>query len=399
MTFSRILAWVAAGSLGLLASTSLVPYSGLGLPPCSAPAAPPSTPVLITIEDLAGDPWPWPRLDLTLALRAISPYRPHPVGLLLPLDAPDVFEPVQDDQLSRALAAFDTPTLPAVALPPLPRTEKISLPHVPHSGSIQSLRSAESFLPPQERLRKNSAMGAWKITPGADGLLRRLPMVFQQNGDVIPSWLLLMYAREIGADLKHSELQGRRLVLRDPQNRDIQSIPLDPRGSIPVEWNDSSPVLEKMEIRGVVLAAEQERIGVHPYYNLSNLARRPVIFAGSLPEVDPAIDSPWGKSTVPEAVIRAWRKLAEGPHPLLHPPSWAILGVLLAGAALGLSGGVRKRTCMLESAALAGLVYGTGWLAAKYGGYSGAFPLAVGSACATFLAPHLASWLEKSRVR
>ncbi|NDC80583.1 MAG: hypothetical protein EB090_04850, partial [Verrucomicrobia bacterium] len=109
MTSTRILAWVAAGSLGLLASTSLVPWSGLGLPSCPPPSPSPSLPVLITIEDLAGDPWPWPRLDLTLALRAISPYRPHPVGLLLPLDAPDVFEPLQDDQLSRALAAFDSP--------------------------------------------------------------------------------------------------------------------------------------------------------------------------------------------------------------------------------------------------------------------------------------------------
>ena len=399
MTSTRILAWVAAGSLGLLASTSLVPWSGLGLPSCPPPSPSPSLPVLITIEDLAGDPWPWPRLDLTLALRAISPYRPHPVGLLLPLDAPDVFEPLQDDQLSRALAAFDSPALPAVALPPLPQTEKISLPEIPHTGSIQTLRSAESFLPPQERLRKNSATGAWKITPDADGLLRRLPMVFQQKGGVIPSWLLLMYAQEIGADLSHSELQGRRLILRDLQNREIQTIPLDLRGSIPIEWSDPSPALEKMEIRGVVLASEQERIGVHPYYTLCNLARRPVIFAGALPEVDPTIDSPWGKSTVPEAVLRAWGKLAQGPQPVLHPPSWIILGVLLAGATLGLSGGVRWRTCLTESGALSVAIYGAGWLAAKYGGYSGAFPLAVGSACSTFLAPHLASWLERSRVR
>jgi len=399
MAIARILALLAAASLGLLTATASVPWSRLGLPSYQAPAKTAALPALITIEDLAGDPWPWPRLDLTLALRAVSPYRPHPVGLLLPLDAPDVFEPVQDDQLSRALGAFDSPVLPAVALPAMPQTEKITLPEIPHRGSIQTLRVAESFLAPQERLRKNTAVAAWKVTPEADGLLRRLPLVFQQQGGVIPSWLLVMYAQEIEADLSRSELHGRTLILRDSQSREIQTIPLDLRGSIPVDWSSQNPSPTKMEIRGVVLAAEQERIGVHPYYDLSTLSKRPIILSGALPEVDPSIDSPWGKSTISEAVLRAWLGLAQGPHPVLHPPSWLILGVLLAGASLGLSRGRHWRTALMESLALAGVVFGAGWLAAKFGGYSGAFPLALGAALATFLAPHFASWLEKSHVR
>lgn len=399
MKLTRILALIAAGSLGLLTATALVPWSGMGLPSSHPPTKAVSLPILITIEDLAGDPWPWPRLDLTLALRAISPYRPHPVGLLLPLDAPDVFEPVQDDQLSRALSAFDSPVLPAVALPSLPQTETLSPTEIPHRGSMQSLRAAESFLPPQERLRKSSSVAAWKVTPGADRLLRRLPLVFRQQDKVIPSWFLLMYAQEMGADLSHSELDGRKLILRDGQNAEMQTIPLDLRGSIPIDWSDPTPTMEKMEIRGVVLAAEQERIGVRPYYQLSTLSHRPVILSGALPEVDPVIDSPWGKSTVPEAVTRAWRQLAEGPRPVLHPPSWIILGVIFAGAALGLSGGSRWRNSLLEAFAGAGLIYGAGWLAAKWGGYSGAFPLAMGAAGATFLAPQIFLWLEKSHVR
>ena len=399
MTIARVLSLLTASSLGLLTATSLVPWSRLGLPPGNPPTKSAALPVLLTIEDLAGDPWPWPRLDLTLALRAVSPYRPHPVGLLLPLDAPDVFEPVQDDQLSRALGAFESPVLPAAALPPLPQTQKITLPEIPHQGSIQTLRSAESFLAPQERLQKNAAVAAWKVTPEADGLLGRLPMVFQQQGVVIPSWLLVMYAQEVEADLSHSELRGRKLILRDSQNRDVQTIPLDLRGSIPVDWSSPEPAFTKMEIRGVVLAAEQERIGVRPYFDLSTLSKRPVILAGALPEVDPAIDSPWGKSTVSEAVVRAWQGLAQGPRPVLHPPSWLIVAVLFAGAALGLYRDRQWRICLMESLVLAGAVYSLGWLAAKFGGYSGALPLAIGAAVATFLASPFASWLEKSYVR
>lgn len=124
-----------------------------------------------------------------------------------------------------------------------------------------------------------------------------------------------------------------------------------------------------------------------------------MILSGALPEVDPAIDSPWGKSTLSEAVVRAWQGLVQGPRPVLHPPGWLILTVLFSGATLGLLRSRPWRDSVVESLILAGTIYGLGWLAAKFGGYSGALPLAVGAAIATFLASPLASWLEKSDVR
>ena len=92
MNAPRIGATLVAASVGLLLATALVPWSRLFLPAMAAPSVPPALPALIAIEDLAGEPWPWPRLDLTLLLRAVSPYRPAPVGLLLPLDSSDVLE-------------------------------------------------------------------------------------------------------------------------------------------------------------------------------------------------------------------------------------------------------------------------------------------------------------------
>ena len=153
MQLSKILSLLAASALGLLLATAAVPYSRFLLPSTSAPAQTAPLPNLITITDLAGAPWPWPRLDLTLLLRAISPYRPNPVGLLLPLDAPDVLEPAQDDQMARALASFETSVLPATTFPALASTEILSLPKIPHHGSLQSLRTADSFLAPLSALQ------------------------------------------------------------------------------------------------------------------------------------------------------------------------------------------------------------------------------------------------------
>jgi len=399
MQLSRILSLVAASALGLLLATAAVPYSRFLLPSTSAPAQTAPLPTLITIADLAGEPWPWPRLDLTLLLRAISPYRPNPVGLLLPLDAPDVLEPAQDDQMARALSSFETSVLPATTFPPLANTETLSLPKIPHHGSLQSLRSAESFLAPEESLRRSTTIAAWKITPDADGQLRRLPLVFRQADSVVPSWLLVMYARSLGADLAQSELQGRRLILRNGQGLSLQTIPLDLRGSVPIDWNQIEPTPNKMEIRGVVLAAEQERIGLPPYFNLSALSRQPVIVATTLAEVDPSIRSPLGQHALADAVLRTWARLSSGPTPVLHPPIWIILAVLFSSAALGLSSGGRWQLGFIEACALAGLVFGAGWIAAKIGGYSGALPLTLGSFLATLFAPRLSQWLEASHVR
>ncbi|MCX6935026.1 MAG: CHASE2 domain-containing protein [Verrucomicrobia bacterium] len=399
MPIPRLLALLAAASLGLLVATALVPCSRFLLPCTSAPPKTAELPILITIADLAGEPWPWPRLDLTLVLRALSPYRPNPVGLLLPLDAPDVLEPVQDNQMARALSSFDPPVLPAAAFPPLAETEKLPLPKLPHQGSIHNLRTADYFLAPDTNLRRAATIAAWKVTPEADGQLRRLPLVFRQEDEVVPSWLLVMYARALGADLSRSELQGRRLILRDDQGLQLQTIPLDLRGSVPVDWDQPDPASIKMEIRGVVLAAEQDRIGLHPYYDLKTLSRKPVIIASTIPEVDPAIDSPLGKRALAEAVLRTWSRLSTGPQPVLHPPSWLILLVLFTSAGLGLSSGNRWGIGALEALGFAGLVFGMGWVAAQLWGYSGALPLAVGSIIATLLAPRLFQWMEVSHVR
>ena len=399
MNGSRILAMGVAAALGLLVATALVPAARLFLPAMNAPPTAPALPVLVTIEDLAGEPWPWPRLDLTLLLRAVSPYRPAPVGLLLPLDAPDVLEPVQDDQLARALAAFDSPVIPAVAFRSAGQGKPLELSPLTHRGSLQGIRLAESFLAPEESLRRPARISAWKMPPEADRHVRRLPLVFSHGDRAVPSWFLEMYARAAGADLGRSELAGRVVILRDEQGRDLQKIPVDLRGSIPVDWDLPDPDPVKMEIRSVVLASEQERIGFTPVYPLATLTKKPLIVAGTLPEVDPSIDSPWGQKSMMDAVLRAWSRLRSGPLPVLHPPRAVILGSLLLAGWLGLLVPPRWLPRLGAAAGISVLVFLAGWLAAKFGGYSGALPLALGSGLALLLSAPLLRWLETGHVR
>jgi hypothetical protein len=154
-----------------------------------------------------------------------------------------------------------------------------------------------------------------------------------------------------------------------------------------------------MEIRSVVLASEQERIGVTPVHDLTTLTKKPLIVAGTLPEVDPAIDSPWGRKSLVDAVLRTWSRLSSGPIPVLHPPRWLILGCILAAAAAGIFVPRKFPVRLGAAAGTALLVFCLGWLAAKFGGYSGALPLALGCAWALLLTSPLLRWLETGHVR
>ena len=399
MNTRRITAATVAACWGLLLATSLVPWSRLFLTSMPAPAMAPTLPTIVTIEDLAGEPWPWPRLDLTLLLRAVSPYRPAPVGLLLPLDAPDALEPVQDDQLSRALSSFEAPVLPAVAFREEAGAEKLALTPLPHRGSLGGLRFAEGFLAPEESLRRTSHLTAWKVTPEADRHVHRIPLVFRQRDQAVPSWFLEMYARTLGADLGRSELSGHTVILRDEQGRDLQKIPVDLRGSVPVDWESPDPAVTKMEIRSVVLASEQERIGVTPVHGLGSISKKPLVVAGTLPEVDPTIDSPWGQKSMIDAVLRAWNRLASGPIPVLHPPRWIIFGAVFVAAWVGLLLPAGFFLRLGSALGMAVAVFLVGWLAARFGGYSGALPLSLGSAGALLLSAPLLRWLETGHVR
>jgi 4-amino-4-deoxy-L-arabinose transferase-like glycosyltransferase len=76
-----------------------------------------------------------------------------------------------------------------------------------------------------------------------------------------------------------------------------------------------------------------------------------------------------------------------------------ILGCILAAAAAGIFVPRRLSVRLGAAAGTALLVFCFGWLAAKFGGYSGALPLALGCASALVLSSPLLRWLETGHVR
>ena len=100
-----------------------------------------------------------------------------------------------------------------------------------------------------------------------------------------------------------------------------------------------------------------------------------------------------------DAVLRTWTRLASGPLPVLHPPRGIILGCLLLAASLGLIVPRKIFPRLGITAGISGAVFLLGWLAAKFGGYSGALPLALGAGLALFLSAPLLRWLETGHVR
>ncbi len=100
-----------------------------------------------------------------------------------------------------------------------------------------------------------------------------------------------------------------------------------------------------------------------------------------------------------DAVLRTWTRLASGPIPVLHPPRSLILLFLLLAAWIGLFIPRRLLPRLGSAVGISLAVFLLGWLAARFGGYSGALPLALGSGVALFLSAPLLRWLETGHVR
>ena len=84
---------------------------------------------------------------------------------------------------------------------------------------------------------------------------------------------------------------------------------------------------------------------------------------------------------------------------VLHPPRGVILGTMFVAAWVGLllpAGFLRR---LGSAVGIAVAVFLVGWLAARFGGYSGALPLSLGSAGALLLSAPLLRWLETGHVR
>lgn len=229
-----------------------------------APARDPGM-VRVVVDDLADQPWPWPKLDYAILLHALAPYEPEVLALDWPLDLPDVEPGVYERQLARQMKAFRGIVLAArpwrESAGEAPPLEPLAV--TGNSGRIPRLDGAS-----WPRLGGAEA----RTSPLSAASGQRIPLLLRQDGQVVPAFPLAVYGKWLGAYWPHCTAHpGRDIILRDYQNRRLARIPVDASGALRPIPASRLPAVPRVEFYSAILSAEQMHNQQAPLFDLNRL--------------------------------------------------------------------------------------------------------------------------------
>ncbi len=308
---------------------------------------------LLSIDRVPSDrPWPWPRLDYAILLRGLLPEHPRSVVFEMLMHDEDPRYTAFDDTFSSlvqrcgtgnavfAAAALETdgktpPPEGALALPvlgPDAKEVKDGNAAAPAAGLPARYRS---LFWPVPTFSAGSLVGVANLGPDGDGVLRRVPLLFQVREKLLPSLALAAAAVRIGADLQRSEVRpGREIVLRNSAGTVLRRVPIDKAGRLRLRLRSPGLPLVRIDNDDFVLGADRVDRGLAPDVPLSDLGGRQVWIGAT----DPAVAKPFltavGLRAPVEVQMAASAQIVRGDflHPI--PKALASLLFLVTGGVL-----------------------------------------------------------------
>lgn len=248
--------------------TAYANWLAINAPRQSEPA--PLVLVQIADDDLRANPWPWSPVDYSLFLNAALPFQPPVLAVEPVLDwqKPDPQQiTLLHNQLLRTpkvllSSEFGFPEDPAL-VPPL--QEAPVLRHV--EGNVSGLREFPLVVSqPGEELRLSATLGFVESAEKAEGVVRRVPLVFRYGGQVVPSFVLQAAMLWFGVTPEEVVVvPGSYIAL----GKDLR-VPVDEAGSMLIDF--TIPMV-RFSLADLILSAEQYQSGhqaIAPVSRLKN---------------------------------------------------------------------------------------------------------------------------------
>ncbi len=243
------------------------------------PTPPSDQLAFIAIDNIPIDkPWPWSRLEYSLALRSLIDYAPQSVVFEMNLNDRDTEYSSFDDEFSHIVQRANTVVFAATMLTPdatgdLPK----SLIPVPVHGNLSQVPRFGSAVWPLDTFAGDSPVGANNLESESGLRLRRLPLVFMLQDKMVPSLVLQAAAQFLGADLAASEVQmGRAIFLRRTDGKLLRTVPIDDEGRMRVRFHQGAPASWQASFDNIMLYDDQIQQGIKPDHDLRALSRRQV---------------------------------------------------------------------------------------------------------------------------
>ncbi|MEM9444370.1 MAG: CHASE2 domain-containing protein [Verrucomicrobiota bacterium] len=286
--------------------------------------------VLVSIEDLSFQKWPWPKLDFALILQALRSVYPQVVAFDVPFQRLDAYNPDFDKMFIKSLQRMRSVILPATALTERGLDQELTnLITIPYRGTIDSIDTYHSALWPHEKFADHVSVGFSNTSPSFNNTIRRLPLIFRWKHKIAPSWALLAYAEYLNADLFKSEvIPGKAIILRNDKREFIEEIPIDPQGHLILRYYPLEAHIKKHEFNDIILASESPNPEEIAGVDFPKLRKKLLVIARMTPSIYEPIDTPYQNNAAPVLPHLM------GLHNLFHKsyiksPSLTVLSVIL----------------------------------------------------------------------
>ncbi len=232
---------------------------------------------LIAIDRLSPErPWPWPRLDFAIALRALVPCFPQSVSFETLLHDRDQRQEAFDTTFAHLVERFDHVIFASAAFQAgsdLPPPQNLS--PIPFEGDINSLTPYHSLYWPVETFASNSHVGISNLSLNAAHKPTSIPLFFRWRNQIIPSLALQSATIQLRADLSCSSVKlGSHLTLRDSQKKTLRIIPIDEQGMMPLRHRPLEILTVPFD--DFLVYADQRERGEEAKFNLKSLRQKQV---------------------------------------------------------------------------------------------------------------------------
>ena len=331
---------------------------------------------LVAIDNIPPDkPWPWSRFEYSIMLHSLNSYAPASVVFDVSFNDHDADAASFDDTFSHQVQRANTVVFAAtvMATPGAPAAEKID--SIPFTGGTHEVPRFASGMWPLATFASASPIGVNNIDPEAGLRLRRLPLVFMLNGQMVPSLVLQATAQLLGANLASSEVRvGRAILLRSADGRLLRSVPIDDQGRMRIRYHKGPETTWAASFANIALYDDQLQNNMTPPQDLRQLVHRQVWIGRTDPADHERFKTPIGQLSRTEVEVQAERTILDQDY--LRPlPPMILAGVyLLVAIAIG-SAVVRFG---LQHAAAVLVVTGLFWVESSvvvFRGYNVILPL------------------------
>lgn len=232
---------------------------------------------LVAIDRIPSDrPWPWPRLDFALTLRALIPTSPKSIIFEVLLHDHDQRQESFDTTFAHLVERFDRVVFASAAFQagsenPPPQ----NLFSIPFEGNIETLTAHHSLYWPLETFASNSLVGISNLPSSHERKPDEIPLVFRWRSQLIPSLALQAVASQLQADLSKSKvILGKFIELRDSSEKILRLIPIDSQGFMKLRFRPFETLTIPFD--DFLVYADQHERGEKASVDLRQLRQRQV---------------------------------------------------------------------------------------------------------------------------